>query len=156
MPSSRLLIDANLLVLLVVGMTARRLVSKHKRLREFSEDDYDLLTALISAVDEVVVTPNTLTEASNLLKQHRDPERSRFLDGLKAVIKGGREITVPSADASDNPAFRRLGLADAAILEIVSKDTKLLTVDLDLWKAASSRGSNAAENFWHLKAQEMM
>lgn len=155
MPSNRLLIDANLLVLLVVGMTARRLVRKHKRLREFSEDDYDLLTALLSAVDEVVVTPNTLTEASNLLKQHRDPERSSFLDGLKAVIKSSKEITVPSADASDNHAFRRLGLADAAILEIVSKDTKLLTVDLDLWKAASSGRPNAAVNFWHLKAQEM-
>ena len=35
--------------------------------------------------------------------------------------------------ASHAPAFRRLGLTDAALLEVVSPETPLLTVDLDLY-----------------------
>ena len=79
MPASRFLIDANLLVLFVVGKTDRQLIAKHRRLREFSVDDYDRLVGILRMVDQLVVTPNTLTETSNLLAQHTEPERSRFL-----------------------------------------------------------------------------
>ena len=56
---------------------------KHRRLRQFLERDYDLLLSLLAGakslggrsdpaeVGAVLVTPNTLTEASNLLEQHR-------------------------------------------------------------------------------------
>jgi len=36
MPVTRFLIDANLLVLFVVGRTGRQLIAKHRRLREFT------------------------------------------------------------------------------------------------------------------------
>ena len=71
-------IDSSLLVLLIVGSAGKELVAKHRRLRQFSVADYDTLADMISKVDQVFVTPNTLTEASNLLAQHRDPERLRF------------------------------------------------------------------------------
>ncbi|WP_423924705.1 hypothetical protein [Candidatus Palauibacter sp.] len=70
-------VDANLLVLLAVGLTDRRLIEKHKPLKQFSTDDYDRLIEIISQVKRVFVMPNTLTEASNLLAQHREPQRSR-------------------------------------------------------------------------------
>ena len=73
-------IDANLLVLLVVGSTDRDLIPKHRRLRVFAKEDYDLLIRFITQVDRVYVTPNTLTETSNLLAQHADPELSLFFD----------------------------------------------------------------------------
>ena len=66
-------IDANLLVLLVVGSAGRDYISKHRRLRRFSKEDYDLLLRLIrkaKGTRRVFVTPNTLTETSNLLGQH--------------------------------------------------------------------------------------
>ena len=49
-----------------------------------------------------------------------------------------------------NRGFRRLGLSDAVILEIVSADTPVLTVDLDLYFAATNKNPGAAVNFWHL------
>ena len=149
MPVTRFLIDANLLVLFVVGRTGRQLIAKHRRLREFSVGDYNRLVKIIRMVGHVVVTPNTLTETSNLLAQHHEPERSRFFDALRYLIENSEEITVASVDASRSRAFRRLGLTDAAVLEVVSADTPLLTVDLDLYIAALSKDSNAAVNFWH-------
>ena len=151
MPASRFLIDTNLLVLFVVGRTDRQLISKHRRLREFSADDYDRLIGVLRPVAQLVVTPNTLTETSNLLRQHNDPERSRFLDVLRYVIEKSHEITVASVKAAGNSGFRRLGLTDAAILDIASAETPVLTVDLDLFHAATTKDPHAAFNFRHLE-----
>ena len=150
MPASRFIIDANLLVLFVVGRTKRELIAKHRRLREFSVHDYDRLVRTISAVEQIVVTPNTLTETSNLLGLHKEPQRSQFFDVLRWIIEQSKEFTVASDRASRNRAFRRLGLTDAVLLEVVSADTPLLTVDLDLFIEVSSKDPRAAVNFRHL------
>ena len=151
MAPAGLFIDANLLVLLVVGRVGRDLIAKHRRLRAYTAEDYELLVDLIDRVDRIFVTPNTLTETSNLLGQHREPERSRFFDMLRYLIHGSEEVVVASARASDNDAFKRLGLTDAALLEVVTEDTPLVTVDLDLYLAVLDKGTNAAVNFTHLR-----
>ena len=115
MPPAGFFLDANLLVLLVVGSVDQELVAKHRRLRRFAADDYEKLLGLIARVERVFVTPNTLTETSNLLAQHRDPERSRFFDRLRFIIQESEEIMVASAVAASNRAFQRLGLTDAAL-----------------------------------------
>ena len=93
-------IDSSLLVLLVVGRVGRSLITKHRRLREYTGNDYDILVELLRPVDRVFVTPNTLTEASTLLGQHADPERSRFFDMLRFFIQGSQEVMVASVEAS--------------------------------------------------------
>ena len=70
-------LDANLLVLLIVGLTDRRLIASHKRLKEYTVDDFDLLERLISASAGIAVTPNVLSEASNLTRQIGGPARNR-------------------------------------------------------------------------------
>ena len=144
-------IDSNLLVLLIVGSVGKDLIAKHRRLRQFSAADYDTLADMISKVDRVFVTPNTLTETSNLLAQHRDPERLRFFDKLRFVIEESKEVVVASKTASRNDSFHRLGLTDAALLEAVTEERPLITVDLDLYLAAIAKSRNAAMNFTHLQ-----
>ena len=78
MPLAGLFVDANLMVLLVVGNVGRHLVAKHRRLQDFSARDYDILVRLLNRAGRMYVTPNTLTETSNLLAQHQDPERTYF------------------------------------------------------------------------------
>lgn len=151
MPPSGYFIDTNLLVLLVVGSVGRELIEKHRRLREYSAEDYEILIKLLGRVERVYVTPNTLTETSNLLAQHRDPERSRFFDRLRHIIHESNEVVVASAHASSNSAFNRLGLTDAALLEAVSPETPLVTVDLKLYLAAIASGREAALNFSHYR-----
>lgn len=151
MPPSGYFIDANLLVLLVVGSVGRGLIAKHRRLQGYTSEDYEILIKLLERVEQVFVTPNTLTETSNLLAQHADPERSRFFDRLRFIIQESKEVTVASAQASSNSAFNRLGLTDAALLEAVTPDTPLVTVDLKLYLAATASGQEVAVNFAHLR-----
>ena len=140
-------LDANLLVLLVVGSESRNLIAKHRRLAHFSADDYDVLAEFLENADELLVTPNTLTEASNLVGQHGEPERSLLMRRLRFLIHESREIVVASNEASASAKFEELGLADAALLARVTTDRPLLTVDLDLYLAAIEAGDERAINF---------
>ena len=143
-------IDANLLVLLVVGITDRSLIAKHKRLRAFANDDYDRLIALVCHAKRIHVTPNTPTEASNLIGHHKDPERSQCYGTLGQLIADSNEVFVKSAIATRNNDFQRLGLSDAVLLEVVSPETPLLTVDFDLYNTVSRTSAESAVNFRHL------
>lgn len=152
MPPRGYFIDANLLTLFVAGRENPALIARHRRLEGYSAADYTLLLQLVASVDQVLVTPNTLTETSNLLSQHREPERSRLLRRLRAVIQDSREITVASAVAADNPGFARLGLADAALLEVATADTPVVTMDFNLYRQlAMTKGADAVVNFGHLQ-----
>ena len=150
----KIFLDANLLVLLVVGETDKELIAKHRRLREYDQDDYKKLVRLVNQIDQILVTPNTLTEASNLLAQHRDPERSHFFEVLRILIEEYEEIVVTSKTASRNDEFKRLGLTDAALLEVVSNSNPLITVDLDLYLAAIRKEGESAFNFRHYQPHE--
>jgi uncharacterized protein with PIN domain len=151
MPPTGYFIDTNLFVLFVVGSEDRDLIPKHRRLERYSERDYDLLIDLLDQADQILVTPNTLTETSNLLGQHGEPERSRLFQRLRAIIQESKEIVVASAVASSNSAFERLGLTDAALLELATAETPVVTVDFTLYLAALAKGEDAAVNFTHLR-----
>lgn len=138
-------------MLLVVGSVDRHLIAKHRRLREYSLDDYRTLVNLLDQVEQVFVTPNTLTETSNLLARHAEPERSRFLDRLRFIIQESKEIVAASTVASRNKAFGRLGLTDAALLEVATEERPVVTVDLGLYLAALEKGEERAVNFTHLR-----
>ena len=70
--------DANLPVLLVAGAADPRIISRHKRLQAFGPEDSVLLRELVAEFRNVLATPDTLTEASNVLRQHREREQSRL------------------------------------------------------------------------------
>ena len=148
-------LDANLFVLLVVGSVERDLIGKHRRLREYSVEDYETLVNLLGQVAQVFVTPNTLTETANLLAQHAEPQRSCFFDKLRSIIQVSPQVSletvVASVDASSNSAFVRLGLTDTALLEVVTAESPLVTVDLDLYLAALEKNPDAVLNFTHLR-----
>ena len=148
MPPKGYFIDANLLVLFVAGSVNRDIIRRHRRLRDdYSAADYDLLLDLFNAVDQLLVMPNTLTEASNLLAQHGEPERSRLLAGLRVVIEESEEVVVASGDAAATHAFIGHGLTDAALLRAVSEETPLLTADGPLYREALAGGREIAVNF---------
>ncbi len=142
MPLKGYFIDTNLLTLLVVGRVGRDLIAKHRRLREYTAEDYDTLNDLIERVERVYVTPNSLTETSNLLSQHGEPERSRFFEMFRFLIQHAEEIQVASEVASSSREFVRLGLTDAALLEVATEEVPLLTVDLELYIAALTKNPN--------------
>ena len=134
-----------------MGSVGRELIAKRRRLQGYSREDYEILINLLSHVDHLYVTPNTLTETSNLLAQHREPERSLFLEHLGAIIQESREVVVRSIEATGNNEFVNLGLTDAALLEAISAEIPLVTVDIDLFVVALEKGNYQAVNFMRLR-----
>ena len=114
---------------------------------DYTATDYETLLGLLSRANRICVTPNTLTEASNLLRQHREPERSDLMTRLWLLIDESEEIVVSSSRASANSEFDRLGLTDAVLLEVASEERPLITVDLNLYLAALTKGESVALNF---------
>ncbi|MYB77522.1 MAG: hypothetical protein F4X83_10610 [Chloroflexi bacterium] len=147
MPTPGVFIDTNLLLLLVVGSTDKAIIPKHKRLKGYTAEDYDTLLDLLDLFPQVLVTPHTLAETSNLLAQHKDPERARLFGQLRFLIHECEEVAIAGTVASNNSAFPRLGLTDAALLELVAPETPLLTVDWGLFQQAMAIGADAAVNF---------
>ena len=151
MPLSGFFVDSNLLLLYVVGKESPTLVSRHRRLDSYSVEDYYALNQLLAEVGRVFVTPNTLTETSNLLGQHGEPERSSLFERLRSVIQDSEEVVVSSVVASINSSFIRLGLTDSVLLEAASADAPLLTADFRLYMAGLAKGDGAAVNFMHYR-----
>ncbi len=137
--------------MLVVGSEGRELIVKHRRLDGYTADDYDILLDMIHQVGRVLVMPNTLTETSNLLAQHGEPERSRILRRLRYIVHESEEVVVASEVATDNSQFEQLGLTDAALQEVITPRTPLITVDFDLYLAALEKGEDTVVNFAQLR-----
>lgn len=143
-----ILIDANLLVLLIVGLTNIKYIKIHKKCSQFTIVDFQLLESILNNASGVVTTNNALTEASNLLGYINDPAKSKIFETFYRFIQINKEIYVPSKRASAQKHFIRLGLTDAAFLEAGETSMQLLTTDLDLVTAATKAGQNAL-NFTH-------
>ena len=148
MPPSAVLLDANLLVLLIVGLASPDYISRHKRLRAFTIEDFELLRELLTSAQRVIVTPNIVTETSNLASQIPEPAGSRILTVLRALLASTIEVYVPSHSAAAGEAYLRLGITDAATLAVTTDDLTILTTDLDLY-LESGRIGRAAINFVH-------
>ncbi|MCF6199005.1 MAG: hypothetical protein L3J67_06325 [Hyphomicrobiaceae bacterium] len=136
-------IDSNLLLLLVIGSTSKKMIEQHKRLRRYTMDDFDLLLQFIGKA-ELITTPNVLTEVSNLAlygvngKWHNDITKM-----LTIYTKILTEHYCESQKVTNNKNFNRLGLADSAWLYLLQEKETLLTDDLDLYLAALKSNINA-------------
>jgi predicted nucleic acid-binding protein len=150
----RILVDANLLVLLIVGLTDEKLISTHKRTLAFLPEDFLLLTLFLEKYEQVVVTPHVLTETYNLAAQVGEPHRSRVLRTLQTLIGNVEELHHSSKEAALAPSFVRLGLTDSAILNVLDDGLPLVTVDFDLYYQAAEAGHEVI-NFNHLRAEHL-
>lgn len=152
MSQNSVLIDANLLVLLVVGATSKRYIEKHKKLSAFSERDYEELVGILSRAPSVLITPGILAETSNLATCIAEPAKSEILNVIRGFVGRAEEIHISGEKAVSSELFIRLGYTDSAILEASAGGRVLLTTDLGLYLAALEKGLQAI-NFNHLREQ---
>jgi hypothetical protein len=145
-----ILLDTNLLLLLVVGMTNKTYIAKHKRLQAFTVEDYEVLGSILAGAPSVLLLPNTITETSNLAANIADPARTEIFFTFKRLIQATGEQYVESRVASERLEYLRLGLTDAAILEALADEVAVLTTDLELVVAAQAKGHRAL-NFNHIR-----
>ena len=152
-PRRPLLIDANLLLMFLVGSVDASQVGTAKRTKEYSPADYRLLERLVSSAQQLVVTPNILTEVSNLARKIDEPMRGHIVDQLALFTVTHEERYVKSAEAVRHRHFQRLGLADAATLLSAEPTLAIITDDAALYDALARTGM-PVENFTHLRVAE--
>ena len=144
----KVLLDSNLLLLFLAGLTAPKQIGAHRRLRRFTEEDYRWLLERISGFPVQLTLPNIVTEVSNLIgsgKQVLDPKMPAALAWYCREIA---EIYRESRLLANDPAFPQLGLADTAILQAAVAEVTVLTADHQLYGNLIKRGSGAI-NIWH-------
>ena len=148
-----LALDSQLLLLYVVGATSRGYIEKHKRLKAYTVADFDLLLVLLGDCSQLLLTPNTLSETSNLVDHIAEPARGRIYAVFKAMLSQPEfeERYEPSRQVAMQEELPRLGLTDCTLLSLcVERRTPLLTADLQLYLAALRRGGEVV-NFNHLR-----
>ena len=139
-----LLIDANLLILCLIGRLNRRRIANFERTSSFSEDDYETLERLISEFRRTITTPHILTEVSNLTTKMQHRELLRVRELLRDWIGKTLEIYEGSSHIAADPVFQYFGLTDAAISSLCRRDGVLLiTADVPLYGALANKGLEA-------------
>lgn len=129
---SRIAVDTNLLLLLVVGTWNPRIISRHKRLSEYSIRDFELVRDYISSFQTGAATAHVLTEVSNLIPFGMEESTTAAIrNELARTIQTLDERQIASSSASARAEFLVFGLTDAA-LSIVCSDMPLLTADKPL------------------------
>ncbi|MCE9593466.1 MAG: hypothetical protein K8S98_04670 [Planctomycetes bacterium] len=122
------LVDSNLVVLHGIGSADPAWIAKHKRTAEFTASDFELLTEFLSRFEQLLTTPNILTEVSNRVRQGLSDERlERVSNELAQFAEFSDERFIASGDATKDACHARLGLTDAAILRLSEVGVAVVT-----------------------------
>ncbi|MGD0517565.1 MAG: hypothetical protein ABSA26_08525 [Thermoguttaceae bacterium] len=74
-----IIVDTNVLLLFFVGKYEPLLIAKHKRTRQYSIEDFQILEKFLKLFqNRIITTPNILTEASNLLGDCNSSDQVRL------------------------------------------------------------------------------
>lgn len=150
-----IMLDSHLLLLLIVGTASRSYLAMHRRLQDYTEDDFDLLLRILTGATAIVVTPHILTETSNWAGYIREPARTDIYQTFRALVRNDavEEESPPSRPVVSRDDFVRVGLTDAAMLHVAAgaASQTLLTADLNLYLAGQRLGLSV-ENFHHYRA----
>jgi hypothetical protein len=136
-----LALDAHILMLLAVGVVDVSYISRHKRLHPvYAPIHFHVLQDVLAQSRAVATTTHALTEASNLLRQCREPMRSEIMVALAGIIATIEELTPAASDVCLSPEFIRLGLTDAAFGRLDPARHEIISADRDLVAALQTQG----------------
>ena len=130
--SKGLLLDANLLLVYFVGSYDPYRVPKFKRTKTFTVEDFYTLLAVFRFFSRVVTTPNILTEVSNLSNQLPEDIKPLYYSEFAKQIDLIEEQYTASSKISGLEHFKKFGLTDSGIIDLVKNKYLVLTDDLRL------------------------
>ena len=148
--SQGILVDANLLLLYVVGLVETARIERFKRTATFTVADFELLVRLLEDFDRVITTPSVLTEVSNFLGQlPKGPQRTGLLV-LRELVQTFTEEYRRATQICAHPHFISFRLTDAGIIEVAADSYLVLTDDLPLYHFMANK-EQPVLNFNHLR-----
>lgn len=140
---SGILVDTNILLLYVVGLTNKQRIPIFPRTEKFISKDFELLNRILKSFQRIVTTQSVLTEVSNLANQLGEPERSKCMGIFAAEIKKLEEPYCASRELSDDPKFQKFGLTDCGISRLSYNRYLVLTDDFPLSQYLATQGIDA-------------
>lgn len=135
-----ILIDANALTVLIVGLVDENLIGRHKRTSIYEKQDYYDLLDKLESLDKLVVLPNVWTEVDNLLNDFSGNYRYEYFLRISETIKLTSEKYLSSLKAVESDCFFELGLTDSLLLEYSKQCNLLITADSKLSDYANAYG----------------
>ena len=145
------LVDANLLLLYLIGKSDPRIIARFERTKKYTVEDFNILNYLLEKFfGGLLTTPNVLTEVSNLVTKLPENERGPFFDQMKLSVSKLDETYCSSRTAVEDRNYRTFGLTDSTILCSTSH-ALVLTDDFPLYNLLSTRGRDVI-NFTHIRA----
>lgn len=133
-------IDANALVVLIIGSIDVRLFKTHPRVSTYDQQDYIELLTIIGNINQLAILPNVWTEVDNLLNNFSGNYKYPYIQNIAFAIQSTTEIYLPSINAIVNPYFFDLGLTDCLLLEQAKTCSLLITSDSTLSDYATALG----------------
>lgn len=152
--TSPLLIDANLLLIVIVGLVDRGSVGKVMHTKEYDESALTLLEQFIDSSPSLTVTPYVFVETSNLLGKALTDAYLQAARGVLAMLaREHAERTIALKELAESSVLVINGVTDAALFEIArTQCCTLLTVDSKLYDYSARHGVTAL-NFNHYRFQ---
>jgi len=151
-PARIALLDTNVLLLWLVGLTDPSLLVTFKRVDTFDAEDLSLLGRLLRRYQSLITTPHVLTEVSNFVDQAPQYRRRELVAALRHFVEGHRELYEASSKLVGHQDFEHLGISDTG-LSALSFDAVVITTDFHLWGRILSHGGNCV-NFNHLRSKQ--
>lgn len=147
-------LDCNVFILYVIGSLDKKYISDFKRTQIFREEDFDLLIQLIKD-SQLLITPNVITEASNLLESYSFQNNKVGLEALKLITKIIPESYEKSQLLVNRDSFLKFGLSDSAIDNLCQVGAIAITVDFPLYGYLMSRGLKVI-NFNQVRSESIL
>lgn len=135
---TKFLLDTNVLILLILGRADLAHFGKHKRLDIFDRDDLTNLETTLRDATGFVTLPYIMAEFSNLINISKASISAVVM--FERFISQAEELDCRSEDIIQNPYFRRLGLTDAAIIQLARDRLHVVTVDNVLCNVLLDKG----------------
>lgn len=128
------ILDANLLVVLFVGLWGPSLVGKRATGDEYRAHDFLYLSQLVARAKSWIVTPHLLTEADDRLDRLAAPGPTECRKLVALFLEPACEQRPKSIRLVREPVYPRIGLADSAIVRVATKHRcSVFTSDRELY-----------------------
>jgi len=133
---NKIVVDTNLLLLLLIGATDKNYIETFKRTSMFTKNDFIFLFEILKRYDNIITTPNILTEVDNFTKNIKIPNyRNKAIYYFSKWLSCGfiEEEFIETKILCNDNCFMYFGLADASIAKISREKIGVITKDKRLY-----------------------
>jgi len=139
-----IIIDSKPLFLLLTGKLGKNYIGTLRPVKDYGEEDYDILAAFLSKFGKFIITPHILTEISNWATKVGKKIYPNFLEKLIQIVKEFEEFYISKGDLFENIEFKNVGVTDTSTIMLCNQnDYVMLTTDKKLFEICIRNGITA-------------